>query len=404
MFPSLHIADPATPTKVLDAINSTANLAAKVWFIRPTAENMTRPEYALKYSDCSIQELKRFARHRYIAIPPVPYQYNLLFHYADTMRKADQHATFRFFDLPAELRNVVYLELLTLRPPNTADHVKHAGGFCWPAILASCRLASVEACDVVFAENTIEIALVLELASDSQEVYDNGPCKLTVNGLPVDTAQMHQRLYDGPVEWPCFLMKAKSVKITIQIDNTHVDAAKPWPGSFPDHLLVWSRVLYDLQSYLEGSDTLSRVEVAFEAEPRVEIPEETLAQALWPLTLFGDLVHANAVPKSILEHLNWDVAKSSVIDSHRSLLKNYRYLVTKVQSYSQKKRSKTTAKTALRRSIEYVKAILHEGYIEDDFLRLMISSDKLHRLTDAVNSLEEAVKHRLARKPKKLDL
>ena len=65
----------------------------------------------------------------------------------------DANWRFPFFDLPGELRNLIYQELLT-GPPNDDGIIK-----CHPQILATCDQANEEGSSIRYGENTIEIHL-----------------------------------------------------------------------------------------------------------------------------------------------------------------------------------------------------------------------------------------------------
>lgn len=58
------------------------------------------------------------------------------------LHKADSTITFRFPDLPAEIRNIVYPELLTLREKLDSPRATHS---CHPSILAICKRVKGEA-------------------------------------------------------------------------------------------------------------------------------------------------------------------------------------------------------------------------------------------------------------------
>lgn len=94
----------------------------------------------------------------------------------DNARKAQKHTVqeipgpFRFLDLPAEMRNLIYRELLSPAPGYirllTLQHsIKTTDGRpaysrrtkCQPLVLASCKQAYKEAVDIMYQENTVVI-------------------------------------------------------------------------------------------------------------------------------------------------------------------------------------------------------------------------------------------------------
>ncbi|KAI7478490.1 hypothetical protein KC351_g8170 [Hortaea werneckii] len=72
--------------------------------------------------------------------------------------KDDQ--VFRFLDLPAEMRNLVYRELLVW-PSNKPER-------CWPQILSTCRQVNDEAKRIIYTENAAKVKR-LEDSLDANE-------------------------------------------------------------------------------------------------------------------------------------------------------------------------------------------------------------------------------------------
>ncbi|RMY79873.1 hypothetical protein D0862_12980 [Hortaea werneckii] len=91
----------------------------------------------LNYKRFSTAQLAQFARDRNLNVE-VRRPKRKRRAYLRALIDADNNATFRFFDLPAEMRNSVYECLLTLR------ELKH-GWKCYPEILATCKEVNREA-------------------------------------------------------------------------------------------------------------------------------------------------------------------------------------------------------------------------------------------------------------------
>ncbi|KAI7546302.1 hypothetical protein KC331_g5705 [Hortaea werneckii] len=66
----------------------------------------------------------------------------------------NEDQVFRFLDLPAEMRNLSYRELLVW-PSNRLER-------CWPQILSTCRQVNDEAKDIIYKENAGKVKVVIE--------------------------------------------------------------------------------------------------------------------------------------------------------------------------------------------------------------------------------------------------
>lgn len=67
-----------------------------------------------------------------------------------TLRIADFDSTFRFLDLPPELRNQVYKELLQIQP--SSGNRKRS---CFPQILATSRQIHEEVYNILYKDNEV---------------------------------------------------------------------------------------------------------------------------------------------------------------------------------------------------------------------------------------------------------
>lgn len=74
----------------------------------PKDSTMTLPKYGLRYGRCTNKGIKKFVRvHGLRGLPPNRSAC------IQALRAQDQESSFRFLDLPAELRNLVYHYVLT---------------------------------------------------------------------------------------------------------------------------------------------------------------------------------------------------------------------------------------------------------------------------------------------------
>lgn len=109
---------------------------------------MTLTRFGPRYSKFSTDELRTFIQGRNIRSSGKNRERMI-----HDLSEADRNATFRFFDLPPELRNAVYQELLS--PPKADDGRVHR----YAALLAACHQIHDEAHGVLNDVAHAEIAL-----------------------------------------------------------------------------------------------------------------------------------------------------------------------------------------------------------------------------------------------------
>jgi hypothetical protein len=110
---------------------------------------MTLPKYALAYNKkCSPSELRSFVGSQTGTTPPRNTSTKKVI---KMLKQLDRDTTrFRFFDMPPEMRNLVYRELLTW-----PDDAAAARNTCSPQILASCSQALEKAKGILWDDQLI---------------------------------------------------------------------------------------------------------------------------------------------------------------------------------------------------------------------------------------------------------
>ncbi|KAI7084835.1 hypothetical protein KC356_g6366 [Hortaea werneckii] len=237
----------------------------------------------LNYKRFRTAQLARFARNRNLDVEVRPRQERGC--YLRALIDADNDATFRFFDLPAEMRNNVYEHLLRLRD---LDH----GWRCYPEILATCKQANREAREYLVTENHSMIHMGLNLVVPNplsrppyleQYIFANG----------------HQLNSEGSLtfQWPSVLLDSQHIDISIAIQGPPVDHRR-WP--FFPHCAdkVVNRAMYDLYYALQDVGRKASVSFTIYVSPGgAKIPN--FALLLSPIAMFDG-------PKSFeLSKVHW---------------------------------------------------------------------------------------------------
>ena len=167
---------------------------------------MTLIEFSLAYSDCTFTELKRFTRDRGIDAKLKDRK-----HVTRALRAADREATFRFFDLPPELRNIVYGLALGVEEVEDGDKIKHI--VAEAAILASCRQVYNEASGLLYGERYFPLKLHLGRKPYTLLLHLNG------RSLGRGYAGSNDDLQALSINWPSFLNKIQHLDVVVQLDK-----------------------------------------------------------------------------------------------------------------------------------------------------------------------------------------
>ena len=104
------------------------------------------------YRDLTAPELRDCIRARGL-VDPYPQGLTLRYYYIRILHCADKAATFRFMDLPPEMRLMICTELLFI-----GEVCCRKDTFCYPEILRTCKQVHEEANDILYAVNEINCA------------------------------------------------------------------------------------------------------------------------------------------------------------------------------------------------------------------------------------------------------
>ena len=232
-----------------------------------TRPKRTREEYAIDYAQYSLHDLNCIIRNRKLVPPRIDEQNANI----EVLQEADRSVRFPFFDLPPDLRNMIYRELLSLRRDGfSPDKKQH----CWPEILATCRQANDEASDLLYSENRIFVHIYKTSSELALEFVDQ-------RWMP--SAYWH--LLSGSLDWPKYLRKVQHLRLIVTIEWEK----PPGPNAVvlntgPNTLIELNHVLYDFQCLLSQAKRLQEFEVVYKAAYK-PFPDEVLLQVFYPLML-----------------------------------------------------------------------------------------------------------------------
>ena len=191
-----------------------------------------------------------------------------------------QHdAPSRFLDLPGEMRDCIYLYLLS--PSNHYSTPYRLT--CYPQILATCRQIYSEASDIL--HETGCISLILDLAShyvvgNPEVEQPKSVVGLDFNGLPLFTAK--QGDLDTSMPWPKCLPKLSSIHIELRLSA----ATRPAElAEYEDGLVQMNCAVHELSVLLAGSSCLRNLTILAVASPYISANQAFQYDVISPITI-----------------------------------------------------------------------------------------------------------------------
>ncbi|KAF2485989.1 hypothetical protein BDY17DRAFT_69156 [Neohortaea acidophila] len=163
--------------------------------------------YVVDYEQCTPQTLKRFVIDRRLQ-DPYPVGVTLKYFYIRILESADRRQTFRFMDLPPELRTWVYGFLLTLVPKKTGGYRKPK--YCHPNILRTCHQMNNEAKCVLYDDNTVQCTF-----EKIEEDYDHYSQKCSINDISVE---YYDERPDAMEDFPEYLRRFSHLSISVRYE------------------------------------------------------------------------------------------------------------------------------------------------------------------------------------------
>lgn len=224
------------------------------------------------YKRCRTAELERFVRQRRLQVELRRGQERGC--YMRALLDADQEATFRFFDLPPELRNRVYETLLALQD---TDH----GWKCWPEILATCRQAHREGHSILYEDNHSIVNMCMSLGDFGDDTKLEAEVEVWVNGQSLKLQDWS--IFEAPFCWPSILRASRRVEVVICFDlgGRRLFAPRWFEATAP----VLNKTLFDLYFFLLKRKDGLQVDFRIHLGSPVMAPD-TMRLVLSPLALF----------------------------------------------------------------------------------------------------------------------
>lgn len=297
------------------------------------------PKHVFNYFKCTIGELRKFLEDRKLCP-----KFRSRDEAALRLQNADRVATFRFLDLPPELRNHIYQLLLTLRSvPHLIGPMKlGAQPKCLlPEILATSKQVHKEARGLLYGENEFVVTFAADIAVHQPGQYQ---LKCEVCGLrPREWDGMYLMgtaepisLLGRSVDWPDYLHRVE--KLTVKIDLPLPPQTMSNSDIFRvglNTIIALNRALYDLACFLLAKS--EAVEITFDIFCEIDTisGHNDLAVILSPIRLFPakrtfKLRHLAA---SIAASLQTPVSETTHITGDRAVTHVLRSLVREVSLY-----------------------------------------------------------------------
>lgn len=232
-------------------------------------------DHQLDYQLCTARELKGFVDARGLQ-DLYPAGTTLKPLYIRALQDADRKATFRFLDLPAEMRNLVYAELLTF-DVETCPHRR----MCYAQILRTCKAAYVEAKEILY-DNVVDVRFSAQVKPIE---HAGGNDRLETGALVHNTLVTQRgktdfgRLLNCTAIYPDFLKRITQLKLSRSL--TDDPSANRLPEFAHRGLAYLHSCLVTLTSFLMDQHCLHSVQVDITKLGRLE--DEELIATLRPL-------------------------------------------------------------------------------------------------------------------------
>lgn len=228
------------------------------------------------YDRSTIYELQQFVRDRGLKDPqPSGLTYKHL--YYRILRAADENLSFRFSDLPPEMRNHVYRDLLIFPRAGAGQNTA-----CYPAILRASRASNEEGKGILYGENVFQVDITQDHTKSSATKKS-----VRVHDEYFLVACLHSKFSMLPYAIDSYPPVFKRVQqLNIKVTFICMDAGREWMHG-PRSWDFINKCLLSLSSFLMEGHHLKKLTIDFQtvtAEPERGWPEEwEIGHMLYPL-------------------------------------------------------------------------------------------------------------------------
>jgi len=231
------------------------------------------------YDLCTAKELKSFVNERGLS-DPFPAGLTLKWYYLPVLEQADRARSFRFMDLPLEMREIIYTDLLTV-PGEVCMHHK----FCFPQILRTCKQVRDEATKVLYSVNIIDCTFAAACCSShhfAKTVYLHRDLHQIAQGRRRENPSKFELLPEGLSAYPAWFRRIRHLRIGVSVSLLHEDDSA-LTSHWAPHFI--NKCLLTLTSFLMDDHCLKSLEVNYfsEIDELNEYDYDSASRMLYPL-------------------------------------------------------------------------------------------------------------------------
>lgn len=251
-----------------------------------------------EYDRCHPAELKRFVVDRGLE-DPFPQGLTLKLYYLKLLAQADREWSFRFLDLPAELRVRIYRNLLVGKWANKFN--RHFVNI-HPAILRVCKLVLAEAEDILYSENDFEVLCSLSDTNDGHVSHH----VLVGSNDPGHGSGEYTTLPFCIDQYPDMFRRIRLLTVSIQY-HMMPEASEKRGLSLLNHTLC------GLSSFLMDKHRLQRLTLAVEIDNHDELDELHYRKLLYPLRRLRNIPELSVsghIPNTLVKQLRRDLSSN----------------------------------------------------------------------------------------------